>query len=780
MAKKMKKLLALMLALSVTMSLLSMTAFAEEAENPITALETALAEAREILTDREEQLAETLRVYDAAVEAALTENGVLAQVAAAVTEAQEIVDTAQEAVSEAEAAVEDAQAALDALEEGADRTEAEAALNSANEALTLAGENLTIAQRALDTAEADLETAKKSLPEYEALTAAQADVDTARETVDAAQKALDDANKELAQPVMAAINAIEASGFENNYKNKTDEQKQAVADARTAYDALSDAAKAQVSNYGALTTAEKFVNAYSIPTTSKWDVDQQISEWVSTSGWIDQTRTFINQNKGARFDFTIVNTYHDEADGELIQGDQAINVPLAWTWTQGKQTPGAATMAAMTITNSSDHYFTYKSGSLYFGLDDLESYGVMDGTTGFTGDPIAYGSGIHAFKRCSNRALKALYQTTDDLKKEEIQDAALYEKLEEAGYTGEGALARYYLDFYNHYYKTEHTSLDEFTTPQQAAMFSSFRQSNVGETDPEVLQCMYNFFYNELFRAGLTEFDAASIPASGDTYGVGQYMDRDGTPYRTLENELKEAIGMLAPGETVTLPAVYLGLMGEEMTNVNATASFSYQFYFRLAQADSKVTVNKTDASNNVLSGAQFKLYQNVADGTQTTKTYYSLDENNSVVWTADAAAAKVFDAGTFTLELPFGTYYLTEITAPSGYYPLSSDMELVVDETVETINVVNTTSGGGGGTTTPTPDPDPGTDIPEPDVPTGELPDTPVEPEQPVDIDDPDVPLGEAPKTGDLLGLWLVLAGISGMGLAGMHLIGRRKEQEN
>ena len=86
-------------------------------------------------------------------------------------------------------------------------------------------------------------------------------------------------------------------------------------------------------------------------------------------------------------------------------------------------------------------------------------------------------------------------------------------------------------------------------------------------------------------------------------------------------------------------------------------------------------------------------------------------------------------------------------------------------------------TDGGTGGTP---PTNDPGTEIPDPDVPTGELPDTPAEPEQPVDIDDPEVPLGEAPKTGDLLDLWLALAGMSGIGLAGIHFTGRKKKREN
>ena len=89
-------------------------------------------------------------------------------------------------------------------------------------------------------------------------------------------------------------------------------------------------------------------------------------------------------------------------------------------------------------------------------------------------------------------------------------------------------------------------------------------------------------------------------------------------------------------------------------------------------------------------------------------------------------------------------------------------------------------TSGGGGDTPTPPPTPDPGTEIPDPDVPTGDQPDTPAEPERPVDIDDPAVPLSEAPKTGDLLGLWLALAGISGMGLTGIRVTGRKKERDD
>ena len=74
--------------------------------------------------------------------------------------------------------------------------------------------------------------------------------------------------------------------------------------------------------------------------------------------------------------------------------------------------------------------------------------------------------------------------------------------------------------------------------------------------------------------------------------------------------------------------------------------------------------------------------------------------------------------------------------------------------------------------------------DLEDPDVPQGELPDEPG-----TDLEDPDVPMGElpdedvpkadAPETGDISGLWLALSALSGTGLAGVTLLGRKKRDE-
>ena len=64
-----------------------------------------------------------------------------------------------------------------------------------------------------------------------------------------------------------------------------------------------------------------------------------------------------------------------------------------------------------------------------------------------------------------------------------------------------------------------------------------------------------------------------------------------------------------------------------------------------------------------------------------------------------------------------------------------------------------------------------PTTDIPDEDEPLTDIPTT--------DIPDEDVPLSDIPKTGDISALWLALAALSGTGLAGVSLLGRKKQDE-
>ena len=94
-----------------------------------------------------------------------------------------------------------------------------------------------------------------------------------------------------------------------------------------------------------------------------------------------------------------------------------------------------------------------------------------------------------------------------------------------------------------------------------------------------------------------------------------------------------------------------------------------------------------------------------------------------------------------------------------------------------------------------PPTDPEEPTDIPDEDVPEGELPEEPEEPtdipdedvpqgelpEEPTDIPDEDVPQGEAPKTGDNMSMWLALSGTAALGLVALNVFdNKRKKKEH
>ena len=191
------------------------------------------------------------------------------------------------------------------------------------------------------------------------------------------------------------------------------------------------------------------------------------------------------------------------------------------------------------------------------------------------------------------------------------------------------------------------------------------------------------------------------------------------------------------------------------------------------------VALRKTSVSGASLAGAEFTLTG--TSGLVEGKTWTAVSDGNG----------NVIFAG-----IPSGfTYKLAETAAPAGYIRSDDTYDVAVSYGQTSIlsdgqpvqgllTVVNTPSGGTGGGPGPDPSPDPGTNIPEEDVPLTELPeedvplaenpDVPVLPEE---IPDEEVPLAEAPRTGDLSVWALVLAGLSGAGLAVLWFQKRREE---
>ena len=73
-------------------------------------------------------------------------------------------------------------------------------------------------------------------------------------------------------------------------------------------------------------------------------------------------------------------------------------------------------------------------------------------------------------------------------------------------------------------------------------------------------------------------------------------------------------------------------------------------------------------------------------------------------------------------------------------------------------------------------------TNLPEEEVPLTNLPEEEVplaEESSEEEILDEEVPMAEVPETGDMSALWLALSALSGTGLAGVSLLGRKKQDE-
>lgn len=93
------------------------------------------------------------------------------------------------------------------------------------------------------------------------------------------------------------------------------------------------------------------------------------------------------------------------------------------------------------------------------------------------------------------------------------------------------------------------------------------------------------------------------------------------------------------------------------------------------------VAVKKVSAEDEklLLSGAAFRLWQ----GTGADRSYYSVDNKESVCWESEESAAAVVTTGEDGIvrfvNLKNGTYYLEEIEAPNAYQPLSEPIQIEI-----------------------------------------------------------------------------------------------------
>lgn len=173
------------------------------------------------------------------------------------------------------------------------------------------------------------------------------------------------------------------------------------------------------------------------------------------------------------------------------------------------------------VENNSKYDYGYVDNSFILATDDITRYGISDNFidtkgVGFDGRKIY---DLFSPYRTFNSALISLYN--ESFEKVSLDDYTLDLKLKEKGYLGISDVDKYYLDFYNNKYNLNNSSLDYFTYSVIKEIFSS-EKSIYKETNPQVIELAYNFFYNKLlsYNFSLEEVN----DSNSEDYSIGNYQ----------------------------------------------------------------------------------------------------------------------------------------------------------------------------------------------------------------------------------------------------------------
>ena len=480
-------------------------------------------------------------------------------------------------------------------------------------------------------------------------------------------------------------------------------------------------------------------------------------------------------------------TYHDGADSDFVVADVTItidssapndlNINLNDALAQAMEAisqadgynqvqPGdVMTYLNITVDNQSGRTYRYTDGSMAIGTVPMNGDGTLG--TGFEGytitGPVEEDGTAYSYIpwRVWNAPLQDL-----GLKYNQLDDVTVGKALSDAGYAVDGltndgsdayytqiareCLSHYYLDYFNQTSSVD--SFDDLTTSQLAILTNT--PSGTGtfiaelETSPEVAEALYYFYYARAYTFWGVTADSEGAQTSTAEQSLYAWMADQQAGSSELEAMFQEA---LTNGTSFSL-VTQLDSQAANNGFQNTKFGFGMQFqmYARTSGGGSSsdyydVTVNYYDQDGNVIHSQYVS--NDIREGRSWDVTDRQLDTitYNGVTYTFDRAEGDPLSGTNIREDKVIDLYYTAE-----------------------------------------------GEDIPDPEVPEGELPTDPTDPgttdptdptapTQPgdgTDLEDPDVPTAEVPETGDASLIWAAAALLSGIGLAWLVISGKKREE--
>ncbi len=333
---------------------------------------------------------------------------------------------------------------------------------------------------------------------------------------------------------------------------------------------------------------------------------------------VEETSGYNEQTKQYDLYLTLTETAGPEV--QAVISDQVAKMIAEYP---GYTMPGDSYPVHVVIRNESGHTYAYQPGSFVLETADPAQAAPDVPLTSFVGFdgkqiPLTF---IGAIPVADKSIYSGLYGESSSAKVTVEQLFAIYDKLEEKGFSGENALSRYMLSYYNDLYETSFQSWEEMQ--QDSATWNKFinatanwgRSSQYDVTkeqldklaaehpelddyiyaenkgngkleiqlkfpEQEMAALSYNVFYQELFAAAFGEECAQMDPNRNTAFtrsrGIGDYMTDEALQSQTdayfagLENA-----DCLETGNEICFDAV-LTLDGPGMGNAYQNYDFSY------------------------------------------------------------------------------------------------------------------------------------------------------------------------------------------------------------
>lgn len=344
-------------------------------------------------------------------------------------------------------------------------------------------------------------------------------------------------------------------------------------------------------------------NINTVNAISKWET-KTIDIGATSDGITKQivTKQYGRYNYFSEIIYTIPDNFN--GDSIIINAGDDLNDAL----NDKTYVPGDASDCKIIIINNSKYQYSYTNNSFYVSTENYEKYynlGYAHKLVSTNGDVKVFDGNVlpkeYTTLRTKNSAIVSLYgaHATYNISDNQVTDTALDTALKTNGYTnGINDLNKYFLDFYNAKYNTTATVLENLPNSAIVELTNgNVNRSGINETNSEVAELGYNYFYNHLLT-----ISPVSENSTSDAYSVGSLMrDYHAKKSTGFEKYYREAFGEIKTTETKTVEGFVMNLNGPDTVNVYQSYNFGFTLGFKLNAKEGKVIAHYVDNTGKTL-----------------------------------------------------------------------------------------------------------------------------------------------------------------------------------